>query len=260
MFLALMILAEPGVAGQRGADGKFSERKSRHFLLLQDVAIDRYSGANGIRQFERSVLATLENAHDSVRNVLGIGPSNRIQVQIFDPDLFDQRFASLFRFRAAGFYNGVIHVRGNTVVDGRLVRTLHHEYLHAAIGTIGGHGRFPGWLNEGLAEYFERLALGRRLMSQREHDVLHRVVQQGAWIPLAQLSRPSFQGMGPNYAGLAYLQSFATVEYLLRNWGARKMRSLCERLAKNPSIDLALRRTYRLKFAEMERGLLAELQ
>ena len=67
--------------------------------------------------------------------------------------------------------DGVIHVRGHTRVDERLVRTLHHEYTHAALHDAAA-GLFPAWLNEGLAEFFEALAVGKRHLSPGEHAAL----------------------------------------------------------------------------------------
>jgi len=36
---------------------------------------------------------------------------------IYDPAIFDRQFAGLFRFQAAGFYHGVIRVRGDSVLS-----------------------------------------------------------------------------------------------------------------------------------------------
>ena len=46
-----------------------------------------------------------------------------------------------------------------------------------------GSGLFPAWLNEGLAEYVEALALGRRRLSAGQYRVLIEASQDGSWIP-----------------------------------------------------------------------------
>ena len=51
----------------------------------------------------------------------------------------------IFGFRAAGFFDGSVHVRGVPRIDERLVRTLHHEYTHAALHSVSADA-FPAWL------------------------------------------------------------------------------------------------------------------
>ena len=57
---------------------------------------------------------------------------------IYDAGIFDHHFGGMFRFQAAGFYSGTIHVRGDVRVDAALTRTLHHELVHAACLRRGG--------------------------------------------------------------------------------------------------------------------------
>jgi hypothetical protein len=268
MLLRLMLMlvlcaapASPAWAGSRGsgADGQFSERKSSHFRLLQDVDIDRYSGVHGSRRFEQDVLVVLEAAYGEVGDTLAIRPRRELAVVVYDPEIFDQRFGGLFGFRAAGFFDGVIHVRGSTRIDERLVRTLHHEYSHAALHSVAP-GVAPAWLNEGLAEYFERLAAGRRHLSHGENAYLKQAAQNGQWIPMQALSAPSFAHMGGDAASLAYLESYALIEHLIRKSGARDLRTFWERLVKTRNVQRALDRTYRRSLAELEADLLAEVR
>ena len=132
LALALACLAGFADARDRGADGTWSTRRSSHFELHQDVALDRYSGPTGSRAFELAVLETLESAHDRVREGIGVEPQARVQVFVYDPAAFDGAFVARFGFRAAGFWDGAIHVRGGTQLDARLAATLVHEYTHAA--------------------------------------------------------------------------------------------------------------------------------
>ena len=80
----------------------------------------------------------LDAAHDRLHTYLGLRPERPITVQIWDPGRFDARYAGLFRFPAAGFYGGVIHVRGETRVTTYLQRVLHHELVHAAQQALPG--------------------------------------------------------------------------------------------------------------------------
>ena len=125
IFALAVVCAGPAGGSGRGADGDFDRRRSSHFLLLQDVAIDDYTGVAGSRRFERDVLAVLEDAHDQLRKVLDVSPRQPVRVVIYDTDVFERDYGELFRFSAAGFYDGAIHVRAGTQVTGPLVRTLH---------------------------------------------------------------------------------------------------------------------------------------
>ena len=257
---AAVLLTSIARAGRdSGADGRFSQRLSSHFKLYQDVDIDRYSGPSGSRQFERDVLSVLESAYRQVGDVLRIRPKQPIQVVIYDREIFDQQFSDLFGFRAAGFYDGRINVRGSTEVTSRLVRTLHHEYAHAALHDEA-RALFPAWLNEGLAEYFERLALGRRHLTPGENSVLVQAKQSGAWLPLGSLEGPSFAHLGGEAAAMAYLQSYAVIEHLARVHGERSLRDLCRELVRTRNTARALQRSYRRSLQEIEQDLLRELR
>jgi hypothetical protein len=247
-------------ASQVGADGDFNERRSLHFVLHQDVGIEDYTGWNGSRRFERGVLDVLEDAYREVRRSLGTSPRRPVDVVIWDAEVFGRRYDERFRFRAAGFYDGTIHIRGAKTVSAELTRTLHHEFVHAALHAAARQGTFPGWLNEGIAEYFERLALGRRSPSHGEYAALRAAVREDRWIPLAELGSPSFATLGAESASLAYLESYAAVELLARTHGEDSLGRLLERIIRTGSIDRALRRTYRLELADLEQLLLEELR
>lgn len=261
VWLAVLVVTglAAGVASADGRDGHFNERKSAHFHLYQDVAIERYSGPKGWRRFELQLLEILEHAYDQVGELLGIWPTHDTRVIVYDPEVFDARYANAFAFRAVGFYDGAIHVRGGTEITHGLVGTLHHEYTHAAVQSEAGPGLFPAWLNEGLAEYVEGRALGHRRLSPGQYRVLIGSLQQGGWIPLASLSSPSLAHLPDGQASLAYLESHALVEYLARRYGSERLRRLCEELTRTRNMERALERSYHKTLAELEEELRAEL-
>ncbi len=258
--LALACLAGWADARDRGADGKWSTRRSSHFDLHQDVALDRYSGPGGSRAFELAVIEALEAAHDRVRDGIGVAPRARVQVFVYDPGVFDATYAQRFGFSAAGFWDGAIHVRGGIQVDARLVATLSHEYVHAALATLAPAGSFPAWLNEGLAELFERQTLGQGQPSAGELAFLRAAAADGSFIPLASLGGTSFAGLDEASARLAYLESYACVEQLLHRYGRERLERLVEEVARTRRIDKALARALRTDLAEVEAQLLARLQ
>ncbi len=253
--LAMLLLAlgvgSPAAARDDGADGRFEERRSSHFVLYQDVDIDHRGGFGGSVRFERDVLAVLESAYDQLDELLGLRPRRPISVVIYDPGLFDQQFRGLFRFPAAGFYQGVIRIRGETQVTVYLRRVLHHELVHAAFDAVAPSVGLPGWFNEGVAEWFEARAVGKRLLSGAELSALQRAARARALLPLRALSTPSFVHLGPNQAGLAYLQAYGMIEHLVRRHGERKLRDLTLETLRSRRLDRAFRRVYRFDLAEL---------
>jgi hypothetical protein len=260
-FLLMLGTLGPVELGARdkGADGVFSERKSLHFVLLQDVDLDKRTGTHGTRRFESDVLEVLEAAHDRVGKLLGLKPRGPIRVVVYDDADFERRFARRFRFRAAGFFDGTIHVSSAAEIDPRLVRTLHHEYVHAAFSYIAPGWRMPAWVNEGVAEYVENLSVGKRHLSSGERRVLVDRVHDGGVVPLSSLAGPGFAKLSPEQAALAYLQSYATIEYLVRQRGGdRELRRFCDRLLGARNLERALDKVYGLDSAELDRALQAD--
>lgn len=260
LVLAALLVVPAAQARDRGADGQFSKRESSHFVLLQDVAIDETGGLRGSRRFEDDVLAVLEGAYTNVDKMLGMRPRRRISVTIWDPGVFDARFAGLFRFPAAGFYGDSIHIRGATVVSQQLVRVLHHELVHAAFHAESPSLVLPAWLNEGVAEWFEAYATGQRGIGSRQWAWLQTQARNGQLLSLAQLSQPSFSRMGPGTARVAYLQSFAFIDHLARRYGERRIRDLVREVMRTGDLDRVFRKTYRKGIAELEADWQTELR
>ncbi len=254
-----LALAGGAAAADRGADGRFEKRASSHFVLYQDVDIDEAAGFRGSRRFEQELLSELERAHEHLGALLGLRPEQEIQVVVYDPGVFDATFAGRFRFAAAGFYHGVIRIRGDVQVTLPLSRVLHHELVHAALHQAAPNLAWPGWFNEGVAEWFEARVVGKRSLGPGEAAALARARDAGALLPLAALWAPGFGRLGPESAQLAYLQSYGMIAHVARRFGERRLRDLCEDAARTRDVERALRRATRIGSAELAARVRAEL-
>jgi len=252
-------LLVPAAARARGADGDFEQRTSAHFVLHQDVAIDESGGFRGSRRFEQQVLEELERAYDALGDWYALRPRRKIEVVVYDPQRFDAAFAGRFRFPAAGFYHGVIRVRGDTRLTRALSRVLHHELLHAALDAEAPSLILPGWVNEGTAEWFEWREAGKRGLSGRERAALAELARAGHLHSLETLSMASFGGLGADAAGVAYLESYALIDFLARRGGEASLARFVAELIRSRHLDRALRRVYRLDAEQLEREFLGEL-
>ncbi len=258
-----VLLLSPSVAwavGDRGADGEFERRDSFHFTLYQDVDIDEQGGLHGSRRFEQELLAELESAFDTLDRLLGLRPEKKIDVYVWDPRLFDAQYAGLFRFPAAGFYGGAIHIRGSDRITPHLVRVLHHELVHAAFDAEAPRLTLPAWMNEGIAEWFEARALGKRALSARERAALETLAGRGALFSLGELSASSLGGFAPEAASVAYLQSYAFIDHLVQTRGERDLVRFWSAVVRSRNLDRAARRAYRADLAELEADFLKSLQ
>ena len=243
----------------RGADGQFDKRTSAHFVLYQDVDIDRSSGFRGSRRFEQQILSVLEQAYVQLDKFLGLRPDRPLTVVVYDPGIFDATYSGLFRFPAAGFFGDTIHIRGGTVVDERLVRVLHHELVHASLDAVAPSLVIPAWFNEGLSEWFEARASGKRRLSEYELSVLSRASASGGLFALSELSAPTLADFPPEAAQLAYLQSYGFFEYLARSQGEQKLLELLDDYLRNRHLERAFRRTFRAELPRLEARFAEEL-
>ena len=259
LALAALLLAGGAAARGRGADGKFSQRTSSHFVLYQDVDIDESGGLRGSRRFEQEVLAELERAYDALDHYLGLRPPRRIDVVVYDPAVFDAQFAGAFRFPAAGFYHGVIRIRGGTLMTVSLSRVLHHELVHAAFDVAAPSFAFPAWLNEGYAEWFAARTQGKRHLSPGEWQGLSNARGRGRLFALSGLASAGFGRLGPGEARLAYLQSYAFIEFLGRSYGERALREFAKAVVRTRDLDRSARRVFRAPLAALEERFRAEL-
>lgn len=254
-----LLLAGGAAAADRGADGRFEKRTSSHFVLYQDVDIDESGGFRGARRFEQELLSELERAYDRLGSLLGLRPSQPIEVVVYDPGVFDASFAGRFRFPAAGFYHGVIRIRGDVQLTAPLSRVLHHELVHAALHQQAPRLAWPGWFNEGMAEWFEARVVGKRHLSTGEVAALSRARAAGQLLPLATLWAPGFGRLGPNAAQLAYLQSYGMIGWVASRFGERTLRELCEEVARTHDVERSLRRATRMGSADLEAGFVGGL-
>jgi len=245
--------------GDSGADGQFERRESFHFILFQDVDLDESGGLRGSRHFEQQVLQELEDAYDLLDSLLGLRPERKIDVYVWDPEIFAERFRGLFRFPAAGFYGGAIHVRGDERVTPALIRVLHHELVHAAFDSEAPRLVLPAWMNEGIAEWFEARAVGKRSLSGAERGVLARAAKQGALFSFSDLSAHNFGGFAPEAARLAYLESYGFIDYLVKSHGERRLVQFWSAFVRSRSLERASHRAYSQDLENLEKDYLRTL-
>lgn len=132
--------------------------------------------------------------------------------------------------RAIAYFDGTairIRIPEKRGDYGSLRVNLRHEQMHLLIKDLTD-GRCPSWLDEGLAEYE-----ARKLLSS-ERKTLEEAKQQGKLLPLNQLFSDF---LSEEQIRISYLQAYAAVEHIMRQFGREKVRELLRELKSGKSIE-----------------------
>jgi tetratricopeptide (TPR) repeat protein len=142
---------------------------------------------------------------------------------------------------AAAAYDGRIRipVRGALNRPAELDRVVTHEFVHAVVHQL--YPGVPGWLNEGLATYFEAT----------DHAWLTaRLRASGGMIPLARLTE-AFQTMDGDDALIAYAQAYVGARVLVERLGPN-LPVFLQYVSNGTAIDQALL-LFNVSVADVER-------
>jgi len=222
------------------------------------ILADRNLLELGAGDFAQRVARYLDDAYRLVTGALGVQPAEPIGVVLYGRAAYTRAFAKRFSFQTVGFFDGRIHVVSAAHPAGQLRTLLVHEFTHALFyEQVGGHR--PFWLNEGLAELFERASQQRPPLSRGERSRLRRALAAGDWIPLARLA-PSFAGLDDDAARLAYRISTAAADWLQRHSLPGTRARLLKRLGEGVPVDQALRETLGRDTSEIDAAVREELR
>ena len=142
---------------------------------------------------------------------------------------------------AAAAYDGRIRipVRGALNQPSELDRIVTHEYVHAVLRQL--YPRVPGWLNEGLATYFEPV----------DHAwLMRRLHAAGTRIPLSRLSE-AFQTADGGDALVAYAESYVGASVLAERLGPN-LPVFLQYVSNGTALDQALM-LFNITVADVER-------
>jgi len=124
-------------------------------------------------------------------------------------------------------------------------QVLLHELTHIFIAARYPEQRIPRWLNEGLAQYLS----GQRLSVQQK-VFLANAVSAKKIIALSAID--SVLGYSAPRAHLAYAQSLAAVDFIVRAYGRAKLRLLLDNMARYHSVNDAFKQTVGFDFIDFE--------
>lgn len=218
---------------------QFRELTIESFLVRVDPAIPRAT--------RDVLLVALEKAHGEIGDSLGIWPREKITVVLFGEKSFHEATGSYHW--VGGMYDGQLKMPVPTG-SSRLVResvreVIRHEYTHVLIRRLAPE--CPVWLNEGIAQHYEKSvdldSLARQLRAASGRRMALEKIPARLWaVDDVDLARQS------------YLQGHGFVEYLVENFHEFRLRLLLSALAEEHSLGKAFERTFGLSLGELEEG------
>ncbi|RME59903.1 MAG: hypothetical protein D6780_04365, partial [Candidatus Dadabacteria bacterium] len=191
-----------------------------------------------------SVTTELKSAHRRLLALFNAKPSLKVTMHILDEELF-YSLTGAPRWTNALYLNKKILLPVSSTSSDKnykgLLRTVRHEYLHAVVDAISS-GRCPGWLDEGLAQWFEH--------SQNPilEPALFHWLRYNDPIPFKELESgfTSFKG---EKVPVSYAQSLWAVKYLLKKYGSTKIGYFLKLLGKGYPEERAFKRSFNITLA-----------
>jgi tetratricopeptide (TPR) repeat protein len=226
---------------ERQITAGFVTERTPHFTLSYPA---------GAREFARTCQQVLEPAYTRIGQDFRHWPSRRIPVVIYSHDQF--RGVTLAPDWAQAAYDGKIRVfvRPIRTNDERraLQDTLSHELTHAFIFDLAGKN-CPAWLNEGLAQNYEI----NFDITPRMAAMLEQWRASGLLTPIVDYP-DDFSGIGSTEeAQRAYLESASFTAYLIRRFGAHRLREVLQDLGQGEALAPAIENRLRVPLAELDR-------
>ena len=227
------------------AESTFAEEATSHFKL-------RFEGGQAAPELRRQILEILEIDFNDLVRALNFSPRESIYVILYtDKQFFDVTQAPSW---SGALFDGKLRlpINGVKVVDTEFARVLKHELTHSFIAQLS-RGKCPTWLHEGVAQIMEpRSASG----SARDLAGLY-IAQKN--MPLNQLEG-SFAGFSAEQAGLAYLESLLSVEYIRDTYGMGDVALILKRIGEGQSTESAMRSTIHSGYSQFEQELTTHLK
>lgn len=185
------------------------------------------------RELADKILYILEDIRDQQGAQFGWQARKEIHVILYG----DKQFSDITNVAswAGAAFDGKIRIPVANLRNGDeiLHRVLVHEFVHALLFEIGGR-KFPGWFNEGLAQYQEGLSPA-----------------QEVYMPLSELSG-SFMKLDRDNAQKAYQASLSAVNFLIADNGWELVRLFVNNMGKGGEFDATFKETFNLTVEQFD--------
>ncbi|PKB73584.1 MAG: hypothetical protein BZY75_01060 [SAR202 cluster bacterium Io17-Chloro-G7] len=215
------------------------------WLTVNSDLITVYYYGEYVEERAKTVLAAAEEAMDRMVPVLGIAPTEPLQIVSYNNY---RHMAAALPFRSQAVTEQ-LQTQGMAFSDERVLLvhgfdatvqgTTSHEFTHLLVAEAAGKAisQVPAWLNEGLAEF------GNIDPTESYDDALRYGIYTRRLRPLWY--QDSFSGT-PDDIIIAYGQGRSVVNFMIGKYGKENMAELFQVLQDTLNIDLALQEVYGL--------------
>jgi len=188
------------------------ELQAINIELLGGSKLEIYYQGTDLKPLALNVADLIRECHGNFMTIFGTLPIFSTSIVLVDSEYFYLKTASP-RWIHAIFHNGriIIPLLKNQPIDYvQLYRSLKHEYTHAVVSALSGNS-CPGWIDEGLAQWFEGID------RQSDHYILVEWLKIHDSIPLKRLQK-GFLNLDQAKAKVGYAQSFFAVNDMISSF------------------------------------------
>ena len=177
----------------------------------------RYDAAIVPTETARQMVDALDQTFMRISDEIGCAAEERIVAIVQSRDAY-RKSTDAAEWNGGQFDGRIrVPVAGGQGMDASLLRTFAHETTHACLSMMG---RWPAWLQEGLAQ-----KLSGDTLSASARQKLEKMIRDGR-VPRLENLRQDWSRMDTEHAVAAYALSLAAVELFYQEYQAYGVRNL----------------------------------
>ncbi len=224
-------------------DIDFDELRRPHFLIRYDGAINQSLG--------REVAMALESEYEELIQELHFTPQAPVKLTLYTNREFSEVTHAPSWVSALNDGEIRIPVEGLNQLTPQVRRLLRHELTHTFINARTGNN-CPTWFHEGYAQ------LRANQVPDGMYEALKEAKEAGGLLPLWSLEGPLLS-YSTEQARLAYYESLAATQYLVKRKGRDSLIRIMDLLARRYTMNDALNKVIGLDYQELQTAWEADL-
>ena len=217
-------------------DIDFDELRCPHFLIRYDGAINKSLG--------QEVAMALESEYEELTQELHFTPQSPVKLTLYTNREFSEVTHAPSWVSALNDGEIMIPVEGLNQLTPQVRQLLRHELTHTFINARTGNN-CPTWFHEGYAQ------LRANQVPDGMYEALKEAKGAGGLLPLWSLEGPLLS-YSTEQARLAYYQSLAATQYLVKRKGKNSLIRIMDLLARRYTMNEALNKVIGLDYQELQ--------
>jgi hypothetical protein len=196
-----------------------------------------------------SLITVLNTTHDHFTRLFADIPAFSTSIRLMDEEEFFE-LTGAPKWTNAMFFRGQIILplaKGKAIDIENLNRSVRHEYTHALLSALSA-GNLPGWIDEGLAQWFE----GEESPGLR--DALREWLKTHEPVPLTLL-QGGFTKLKPEMVPAAYAQSLLATRLVAEKYGFPALAAYFMLLRDGVEKDAAFETAFSISIPDFEQQL-----